>query len=93
MSKNKTMEVAQEITNMENLNLTGIMTIPKEGLSEKELSQTYKETRQIKNQVQKYINKNSNNLSMGMSNDYEIAIQEGATHIRIGTALFEKQKK
>ena len=90
MSKNKTMEVAQKITNMKNLNLTGIMTIPKEGLSKRELSQTYQETRQIKNQVQKYINKNCNNLSMGMSNDYEIAIQEGATHIRIGTALFEK---
>ncbi len=29
------------------------------------------------------------NLSMGMSNDFEIAIEEGATHVRIGTALFE----
>ena len=28
-------------------------------------------------------------LSMGMSNDFEIAIEEGATHVRIGTALFE----
>ena len=27
-------------------------------------------------------------LSMGMTNDYEIAIEEGATHVRIGTALF-----
>ena len=31
------------------------------------------------------------NLSMGMSRDYEIAIEEGATHIRIGTALFGKR--
>lgn len=30
-----------------------------------------------------------NALSMGMSNDFEIAIEEGATHVRIGTALFE----
>ena len=28
------------------------------------------------------------NLSMGMSRDYKLAIEEGATHIRIGTALF-----
>jgi len=28
-------------------------------------------------------------LSMGMSNDYEVAIEEGATQVRIGTALFE----
>jgi pyridoxal phosphate enzyme (YggS family) len=32
-------------------------------------------------------------LSMGMSNDFETAIEEGATHIRIGTALFGKRKK
>ncbi len=32
-------------------------------------------------------------LSMGMSHDFEAAIQEGATHIRVGTALFGKRKK
>lgn len=32
-------------------------------------------------------------LSMGMSNDFEAAIEEGATHIRVGTALFGKRKK
>ena len=30
----------------------------------------------------------SKNISMGMSNDYETAIMEGATHVRIGTGLF-----
>ena len=92
MSINKTMDVSQEITSMKNLKLTGVMTIPKEGLSNKELSNTYQKTRQIKNQIQKNINKDCKNLSMGMSNDYEIAIQEGATHIRIGTALFGMRK-
>jgi pyridoxal phosphate enzyme (YggS family) len=33
------------------------------------------------------------NLSMGMSHDLEVAIEEGATHIRIGTALFGKRRK
>ena len=32
-------------------------------------------------------------LSMGMSNDFEVAIEEGATHIRIGTALFGPRRK
>ena len=31
------------------------------------------------------------NVSMGMSRDYQLAIEEGATHIRIGTALFGKR--
>jgi len=32
-------------------------------------------------------------LSMGMSNDFEVAIEEGATHIRVGTALFGKRRR
>jgi PLP dependent protein len=32
-------------------------------------------------------------LSMGMSHDLEAAIEEGATHVRVGTALFGKRKK
>ena len=32
-------------------------------------------------------------LSMGMSHDFEAAIEEGATYIRVGTALFGKRKK
>ncbi|MDZ7640290.1 MAG: hypothetical protein U5J83_18885 [Bryobacterales bacterium] len=32
-------------------------------------------------------------LSMGMSNDFEVAIEEGATHIRLGTALFGRRTK
>jgi PLP dependent protein len=32
-------------------------------------------------------------LSMGMSNDFEVAIEEGATQIRVGTALFGERKK
>ncbi|MEN6536887.1 MAG: YggS family pyridoxal phosphate-dependent enzyme, partial [Bryobacteraceae bacterium] len=31
-------------------------------------------------------------LSMGMSNDFEVAIEEGATHVRVGTALFGSRK-
>ena len=32
-------------------------------------------------------------LSMGMSHDFEVAIEEGATHVRVGTALFGERKK
>ena len=32
-------------------------------------------------------------LSMGMSHDFEVAIEEGATHIRVGTALFGSRRK
>jgi len=32
-------------------------------------------------------------LSMGMSNDFEIAIEEGATYVRVGTAIFGERKR
>jgi uncharacterized pyridoxal phosphate-containing UPF0001 family protein len=31
-------------------------------------------------------------LSMGMSNDFEIAVEEGATYVRVGTAIFGERK-
>ena len=68
--------------------LIGIMTIPPNNISKGNLQSIYKETRKIRDTVQTSIEKRCNNLSMGMSNDYEIAISEGATHIRLGMALF-----
>ena len=82
---------AKNIINMKNINLTGIMTIPKQGLDKKELSLTYAKVKNIQKNIQNNINKKIKNISMGMSNDYDIAIQEGATHIRLGTAIFGKE--
>ena len=45
--------------------------------------------RNIKNNLNKSLDlKQLKELSMGMSNDYEIAIEEGATQVRLGTVLF-----
>ena len=80
--------VAQEITKMENLILEGIMTIPPYNTATTELRLIYRKTRKIRDKIRSTINEDCQNLSMGMSNDYEMAIAEGATHIRIGTSLF-----
>ena len=87
-SQKETIAAAKEIAKMRGLSLIGIMTIPPNNISEENLQSIYKETRKIRDLVQTSIEKRCNNLSMGMSNDYEIAIAEGATHIRLGTALF-----
>ena len=73
---------------MKDILLIGIMTIPPKNISEEKLKRTYKDTRKIRDMVQNSIETRCKNLSMGMSNDYEIAISEGATHVRLGTALF-----
>ncbi len=64
------------------LHLTGLMTMPP-------WSDDPEETRPYFKQLAQLAREHSlNRLSMGMSHDLEAAIEEGATHIRIGTALF-----
>ena len=78
----------REISEMKHLICEGIMTIPPHDLPQKKLLDIYRKTRKIRDMVKKSINNNCKYLSMGMSNDFETAITEGATHIRLGTALF-----
>ena len=92
-SPKETISAAKEIAKMRGLLLTGIMTIPPNNISKGNLQSIYKETKKIRDTVQTSIEKCCNNLSMGMSNDYETAIAEGATHIRLGTALFGDRPK
>ena len=87
-SINNATDAIWEISEMKHLICEGIMTIPPHELPEKKLLDIYRKTRKIRDMVKKSINNNCKYLSMGMSNDFETAITEGATHIRLGTALF-----
>jgi uncharacterized pyridoxal phosphate-containing UPF0001 family protein len=50
----------------------------------------FKELRKLKNELNTlYFNNSLTELSMGMSNDYKIALEEGATFIRVGSKIFE----
>ena len=80
--------VARKISKMKNLKLVGIMTIPAHNITQKELRLVYKKTRKIRDEICIKINDQCKNISMGMSRDYDVAIAEGATHIRIGVGLF-----
>ena len=87
-SEKNILKAAEKTTELNNIILKGIMTIPHQYPSETQLRKMYEKTRKIRNHIQKNIQNKCISLSIGMSNDYEIAIREGATHIRIGTALF-----
>ena len=77
------------VNNSEKLRLRGLMCIPPFGLGEgirlyfKQMYQLF-----IDIKAKKMDNDNVNILSMGMSSDFEIAIEEGATMVRVGTDLF-----
>ena len=87
-SSEETILASSEISKLPNIILEGIMTIPPHGLPEGKLRSVYSQTRQIRDKIRSEISNNCQRLSMGMSEDFEIAIEEGATHIRVGTALF-----
>jgi len=67
--------------------LTGVMTILKKGLNEKQTKKYYKKTKKIQEKIKKNT-PSCKQTSMGMSQDYNIALSQGATEVRIGTALF-----
>lgn len=80
-------ELVELCTKLPNLKVEGLMTIPPYFENPEDSRPYFKKLRQIKEVLSQkgYCLKE---LSMGMSNDFEVAIEEGATMVRIGTALF-----
>ena len=77
-----------EIINLKGLNVRGLMNMAPFGASEDELHRLFKDIRMFRKELEKKYNVAIPELSMGMSDDYEIAVAEGATMIRIGRKLF-----
>jgi len=75
------------ISGLPNLSLTGLMTMPPWDEDPEAPRPYFRTLRGLSEQF------GLPKISMGMSNDFETAIEEGATHIRIGTALFGKRQK
>lgn len=74
---------------MENLSVKGLMTIPPFFDQPEKARPYFKALADLKNQIKNESPDNDiNELSMGMSGDFEVAIEEGATLVRIGTAIF-----
>ena len=79
--------LAKKIISLPNLNLKGIMVIPKNTKDSKLTEISFAKTKQIAIELNKSF-KGVSEISMGMSNDFELAIKNGSTMIRIGTGIF-----
>ncbi|MGM9928939.1 MAG: YggS family pyridoxal phosphate-dependent enzyme [Bacillus sp. (in: firmicutes)] len=79
----------QEIQDYDRIKVVGLMTMAPFTEDETILRKCFRTLKELQQEVQDLQLENApcTELSMGMSNDYEIAIEEGATFIRIGTAL------
>jgi len=80
-------ELIETVRSCPNLNLQGLMTMPPWS-DDPELSRPF--FRQLRELASQH---HLPALSMGMSHDFEVAIEEGSTHIRVGTALFGRRQK
>ena len=78
-----------EIIKLENINIKGLMTMAPNVTDEDKIRASFRKLREIKDELnEKYFNGQLTELSMGMSHDYKIALEEGSTIIRIGTKLY-----
>ncbi|MBN3874471.1 YggS family pyridoxal phosphate-dependent enzyme [Nostoc sp. JL33] len=73
-----------------NLQIQGLMTIPPSGLNDSEILSVFNLNRELAKEIQEqnWSQIKMQHLSMGMSGDYELAVQAGATMVRLGTILF-----
>jgi PLP dependent protein len=83
--------LAKRVQNLNHLSLEGLMTMPPYFDSPEMSRPYYIALRALKEKMVKE-GVPMKDLSMGMSNDFEIAIEEGATYVRVGTAIFGPRK-
>lgn len=84
------LEILPELDQCKALQIQGLMTIPPLGLSPQETLGVFERTRDLADEIgrQNWSNLRMQQLSMGMSEDYALAIQAGATMVRLGRIIF-----
>lgn len=79
--------LAAEISTLDGLTLAGLMTLPPMPEKPEDARPYFRRLRELRDRLVN-VHPEAVELSMGMSLDYEVAVEEGATMVRIGTALF-----
>ena len=84
----------EDVLLYENIRIKGLMTIAPNTDDEALLRNIFKTMYSLKEEIKNrnYANVSMDHLSMGMTNDFEIAIEEGSNMVRVGTGIFGKRK-
>ena len=85
---NEAIDLADEFLKLKNIQLVGLMTIGTFTDDESQQRKEFSLLRNLLNDINNKLKLELKELSMGMTNDYPTAINEGATMVRIGTAYF-----
>ena len=89
-----THNLLKDISLLENLSVKGLMTMPPYFNAPEKVRPYFAALRGLRDRLEQQglLNISLSELSMGMTGDFEVAIQEGATLVRIGTAIFGKRE-
>ena len=85
------LETAKAACGMEHIRLCGLMTMAELDADEKRLHETFAGLRMMRDRLEQELGISLPELSMGMSSDFPQAISEGATIVRVGTAIFGRR--
>lgn len=88
LSIDKVVDLFSKINDYTNCEVVGLMNIAPLTENSSELEQLFKQIRELKEELEKNFKIELKELSMGMSNDYKIAVKQGSTMLRIGRKLF-----
>jgi len=94
VSKSDLADLVKDVRACDHLRLTGLMTLPPLFEDAQAVRPYFKRLRELRDALQSEgcFDHDRGELSMGMTHDFEIAIEEGATMVRIGTALFGERE-
>lgn len=82
-------ESLKAISLLPGIELKGLMTMASLSDHPEEARPVFRQLRELRDQVAEATSLPLSDLSMGMSQDFEVAIEEGATHVRVGSTLFD----
>jgi len=86
-------ELLQEIAQLPHLRVLGLMTMPPWFSDPEEVRPYFRALRELRDRLRDQSGLPLMELSMGMSGDYAVAVEEGATLVRVGTAIFGRRQR
>lgn len=90
-TEQKLFDSVENLKELQNIKICGLMTLPPLFDNPEDLRPYFKKLKEIAVELQKY-QLDCKELSMGTSHDYQVAIPEGATMVRLGTLIFGKRE-
>jgi len=88
VSEKKLLNISRDIADLQNVEILGLMTMAPYTDDTDVIRQTFRRTSELLHEINSKLSLTLKELSMGMSSDYALAVEEGATMIRVGSLIF-----